>query len=81
MCRRVNCSQCNKPTFAGCGMHVEQVLGDVPRAKRCRCGEEPRATAPVAKAKATKGHGHGKSAAPAAPAELAAARPWWQLFK
>jgi len=39
MCRRVNCSKCGKPTFAGCGQHVEQVLGDVPRDKRCRCHE------------------------------------------
>lgn len=37
MCRRVDCSRCGKPTFAGCGLHVEQVLGDVPRAKRCAC--------------------------------------------
>jgi len=40
MCRRVECRKCGKPTFAGCGMHVEQVLGDVPRAERCRCREE-----------------------------------------
>lgn len=40
MCRRVECSQCKKPTFAGCGMHVEQVLGDVPREERCHCREE-----------------------------------------
>ena len=40
MCRRVDCSKCHKPTFAGCGMHVEQVLGDVPKAERCRCREE-----------------------------------------
>lgn len=39
MCRRVTCPSCEKPTFAGCGMHVEQVLGDVPRDKRCRCNE------------------------------------------
>ncbi len=37
MCRRVNCPTCGKPTFAGCGRHVEQVLGDVPQAKRCQC--------------------------------------------
>lgn len=42
MCRRVTCPQCGKPTFAGCGMHVEQVLGDVPKEKRCRCAEEAR---------------------------------------
>jgi len=40
MCRRVTCSSCGKPTFAGCGMHVEQVLGDVRPADRCHCKEE-----------------------------------------
>jgi len=39
MCRRVDCPKCGRPTFAGCGRHVEQVLGDVPPAERCRCGE------------------------------------------
>lgn len=39
MCRRVTCSKCGKPTFAGCGAHIEQVLGDVPRAQRCKCNE------------------------------------------
>lgn len=39
MCRRVECSKCGRPTFAGCGAHVEQVLRDVPRADRCRCRE------------------------------------------
>lgn len=40
MCRRVECRKCGRPTFAGCGAHVEQVLGDVPPAERCRCREE-----------------------------------------
>ncbi len=39
MCQRVRCPRCGKPTFAGCGMHVEQVLGDVPRDQRCKCHE------------------------------------------
>ena len=39
MCRRVACATCGKPTFAGCGMHVDQVLGDVPPSERCRCRE------------------------------------------
>jgi hypothetical protein len=39
MCRRVECSKCGRPTFAGCGAHVEQVLRDVPPADRCRCRE------------------------------------------
>ncbi len=37
MCRRVTCEKCGKPTFAGCGAHIEQVLGDVPRSERCDC--------------------------------------------
>jgi len=40
MCQRVQCSKCKRPTFAGCGMHVESVLRDVPKAERCRCREE-----------------------------------------
>ena len=40
MCRRVSCKSCGKPTFAGCGAHVEQVLGDVPREKRCQCASK-----------------------------------------
>ena len=48
MCRQVECSECNKPTYAGCGMHVEQVLGDVPREARCTCRDKPRKDAPEA---------------------------------
>lgn len=36
MCRRVTCDECGKPTFAGCGMHVDQVLAGVPEEKRCQ---------------------------------------------
>lgn len=39
MCRRVQCNKCGKPTYAGCGAHIEQVLGDVPKEDRCRCRE------------------------------------------
>jgi len=46
MCRRINCDRCGKPTFAGCGMHVEQVLGNVPRKDRCRCADEPQDAQP-----------------------------------
>jgi hypothetical protein len=37
MCRRKTCSSCGKPTWAGCGAHIEQVLGDVPQSERCAC--------------------------------------------
>jgi hypothetical protein len=42
MCRRASCGDCGKPTFKGCGDHVEQVLADVPVHERCRCREQPR---------------------------------------
>ena len=49
MCRRVDCSRCGRPTYAGCGAHVEQVLGGVPAADRCHCREEKAdAVAPAA---------------------------------
>ena len=40
MCRRIECPQCKKPSYTGCGMHIEQVLGDVPREDRCSCREK-----------------------------------------
>jgi hypothetical protein len=40
MCRRVTCKTCGKPDWAGCGAHVDAVLGDVPKKDRCRCAED-----------------------------------------
>jgi len=40
MCRAITCSKCKRPTWAGCGAHVEQVLGHVPPAERCSCRDE-----------------------------------------
>lgn len=37
MCRRILCEKCQKPSFAGCGKHVEQVLRGVPEPERCHC--------------------------------------------
>lgn len=39
MCQRVQCKECGKPGYSGCGRHVEQVLGDVPKDERCKCRE------------------------------------------
>lgn len=38
MCRQATCLDCRKPTWAGCGAHVEDVLGDVTESERCDCG-------------------------------------------
>jgi hypothetical protein len=46
MCKRATCPKCNKPTFTGCGAHVEQVLGDVPPDERCKCREKSAADGP-----------------------------------
>ncbi len=35
MCRPVVCKTCGKTTWAGCGMHVNQVMAGVPSANRC----------------------------------------------
>ncbi len=37
MCRMVTCKKCSKPTWAGCGAHIDQVLGHVPESQRCSC--------------------------------------------
>ncbi|MEZ4362471.1 MAG: hypothetical protein R3B48_19935 [Kofleriaceae bacterium] len=46
MCRRVTCGSCGQPTYAGCGAHIEQVLGDVPVSERCQCREAKASAAP-----------------------------------
>ena len=37
MCRQVTCKKCGRPSWAGCGAHVEQVLGHVAKSDRCAC--------------------------------------------
>lgn len=40
MCRKVTCKECHRPTWAGCGQHIEQALAGVPKAERCACGQD-----------------------------------------
>ncbi len=35
MCRPITCKTCGKASWAGCGLHVDQVLAGVPRTQRC----------------------------------------------
>ena len=35
MCEKTTCRKCNKPTWAGCGEHVEQALAGIAIADRC----------------------------------------------
>jgi len=41
MCHQTTCRRCNKPTWSGCGNHIEQALKGVPTSERCACAEEP----------------------------------------
>lgn len=49
MCRRTTCDRCGKPSFKGCGRHIEQVLGDVPVSERCACTQAELAEAEAAR--------------------------------
>ncbi|GAA4833680.1 hypothetical protein [Kitasatospora terrestris] len=42
MCRRTVCRTCGKADYAGCGMHVEQVLAGIPKNARCSCDRNAR---------------------------------------
>eukprot|EP00551_Chaetoceros_affinis_P002894 CAMPEP_0203642040 /NCGR_PEP_ID=MMETSP0088-20131115/7393_1 /ASSEMBLY_ACC=CAM_ASM_001087 /TAXON_ID=426623 /ORGANISM="Chaetoceros affinis, Strain CCMP159" /LENGTH=50 /DNA_ID=CAMNT_0050497721 /DNA_START=16 /DNA_END=168 /DNA_ORIENTATION=- len=35
MCRKVQCKDCGKATWAGCGMHIKSALAGVTEADRC----------------------------------------------
>lgn len=48
MCSQVRCRKCGKPTWAGCGAHVEQTLRGVPKDARCKCREAAAETKPNA---------------------------------
>ena len=44
MCSLVICSQCKKPTWSGCGEHIEQALDGVAKEDRCQGHENLSAT-------------------------------------
>jgi hypothetical protein len=40
MCSQIRCPKCGRPTWTGCGAHIEQALANVPKADRCTCREQ-----------------------------------------
>ena len=36
MCSKVICRQCKKPTWSGCGEHIEEALAGIAEADRCQ---------------------------------------------
>jgi hypothetical protein len=43
MCMQVKCAKCGKPTWSGCGAHIEPTRAGVPKEKRCQCQKPPKA--------------------------------------
>lgn len=39
MCQQIICSSCGRPTWTGCGQHIEEALAGVLDADRCHCQE------------------------------------------
>ncbi|EGD78287.1 hypothetical protein PTSG_09353 [Salpingoeca rosetta] len=37
MCFRMTCNKCSKPTWGGCGSHIDSALRGVPVEERCKC--------------------------------------------
>jgi len=37
MCKKIVCEKCKKPTWTGCGLHIEKTLADVKPEERCKC--------------------------------------------
>lgn len=35
MCHQVSCRICSRPTWSGCGNHIETALAGIPRSQRC----------------------------------------------
>jgi hypothetical protein len=49
MCHQIICATCHKPTWEGCGEHIEYALKGVPAAERCTCPRDPVKAAPNTK--------------------------------
>nr|XP_019045806.1 hypothetical protein I302_06197 [Kwoniella bestiolae CBS 10118]OCF24736.1 hypothetical protein I302_06197 [Kwoniella bestiolae CBS 10118] len=41
MCKQVDCPNDGKPTWWGCGAHIEIALAGVPEQERCQCPHVP----------------------------------------
>jgi hypothetical protein len=49
MCHQITCATCNKPTWEGCGEHIEYALNGVPFNERCTCPRDQVKAAPNTK--------------------------------
>jgi hypothetical protein len=49
MCHQITCATCHKPTWEGCGEHIEYALKGVPLDQRCTCPRDQVKAAPNTK--------------------------------
>jgi hypothetical protein len=49
MCHQIACATCGKPTWEGCGEHIEYALKGVPVTERCTCPRDQVKAAPNTK--------------------------------
>ncbi|PNH12022.1 hypothetical protein TSOC_001061 [Tetrabaena socialis] len=45
MCFQTTCGMCQKPTWSGCGKHIDSALSSVPLDDRCGCKAKTQAEA------------------------------------
>ncbi|KAJ8770610.1 hypothetical protein K2173_021257 [Erythroxylum novogranatense] len=47
MCFKVDCSQCGKYSWGGCGKHLSAVYANIEKGKHCMCRSWPGVVMPV----------------------------------
>ncbi|MCL7050365.1 hypothetical protein MKW94_019470 [Papaver nudicaule] len=53
MCFRVNCRQCGKYSWSGCGKHVASVYANIEKGNHCMCKSWPGVVVPSLEEKPT----------------------------
>ncbi|RZC55165.1 hypothetical protein C5167_014019 [Papaver somniferum] len=53
MCFRVDCNQCGKYSWMGCGKHVASIFANIEKGKHCMCKSWPGVVVPPVDEKST----------------------------
>ncbi|OAY35386.1 hypothetical protein MANES_12G097400v8 [Manihot esculenta] len=54
MCIRVDCKQCGKYSWSGCGKHLATIYGSIDKGKHCMCRPWPGVIIPTEKKPTTQ---------------------------
>ncbi|KAG1368530.1 hypothetical protein COCNU_14G009980 [Cocos nucifera] len=58
MCFKVDCKQCGKVTWGGCGKHAASVYNSIEKGKHCTCRPWPGVPTPSETSTATSSNGN-----------------------